>query len=332
MKCEDIQKELKAYLDKDIDDQRKREVKDHLSQCPNCSQYLERQKKLSGILHAWKGIEPSPHSYEKLESRIESNESFWGKIFTYAFGKKAMLRFAEVAAIVGITLVISQWLVEKPQQRIGDNLNTINFYFTEHQGAVIKTASRDLSSQAETRISVPMEDFLYYEHIDRFPRYSRPGIIFRGPSKFQWEIPLPEAPSISKGEILDLPQARNEVDFEPAAPTRLYPGYILDSVRKIDDYNSLHLIYTNGINTLSLFEQSLDGKNMLAAQDFREYAVYRSNQSAQDMGKTPDKSTILAWRNGSVSFVLIGNEEMSRLMEIAQVVSAVNKENHGLQE
>ena len=142
---------------------------------------------------------------------------------------------------------------------------------------------------------------------------------------------MSENPSISKGEILDLSEARIAVDFEPAAPPRLYPGYILDSVRKIDDYNSLHLIYTNGINTLSLFEQALDGKNMLAAQDFREYAVYRSNQSAQHMGKTPDKSTILAWRNGSVSFVLIGNEEMSRLMEIAQAVSAVNKENHGLQ-
>ena len=133
---------------------------------------------------------------------------------------------------------------------------------------------------------------------------------------------MPEAPPISKGKILDLSQARKVVDFEPAAPARLHPGYILDSVRKIANYNSLHLIYTNGINTLSLFEQSLDGKNRLAAQDFREYAVYRSSQSA----------TILAWRNGSVSFVLIGNEEMSRLMEIAQAVSAVHKENHGLQE
>ncbi len=331
MKCEDIQKELKAYLDNDIHDQKKREIKDHLKQCPNCTQYLERQKKLSGVLHAWKGIEPSPHSYEKLESRIESNESFWGKVFTYSFGKKAVLRFAEVVAIVCITLVISQWL-EEPQQRIGDNLNTINFYFTEHQGAVLKTVSNVLSPETGNRMPARTEDFLYYEHIDRFPRFSRPGVVFRGSSKFQRETPMSEIPSISKGEILDLPKARIAVDFEPAAPTRLYPGYILDSVRKIENYNSLHLIYTNGINTLSLFEQSLDGKNMLAAQDFREYAVYRSNQSAQDMGKTPDKSTILAWRNGTVSFVLIGNEEMSRLMEIAQAVSAVNKENHGLQE
>jgi hypothetical protein len=279
------------------------------------------QKELSGVLRAWKGIEPSPHLYEKLESRIESNESFWGKVFTYSFVKKAAFRFAGVVAIVGLTLAISHWL-GKPEPRRGDDLNTINLYLTEHQGAVLKTVSAELSSQYETRISVRPEDFLYYEHIDGFPRYTRPGVIFRGPSKSPREIPMPEAPSISKGEILDLPQARKAVDFEPAAPTRLHPGYILESVRKIADYNSLHLIYTNGINTISLFEQSLDGKQGLATKDFREYAVYRSSQSA----------TILAWRNGSVSFVLIGNEDMSHLMDIAQAVGTVNKNSHGMHE
>ncbi|MEE9502094.1 MAG: zf-HC2 domain-containing protein [Candidatus Aminicenantaceae bacterium] len=331
MKCEDIQKELKAFLDNDIDDQKKSEIKGHLNQCPNCTRDLERQKKLSEVLRSWKGIEPSTNSYEKLEARIESNESFLGKVFTYSFGKKAAFRFAEVVVIVGITLVISQW-IGKPQQRKRDDLNTINLYLTAHQGAVLKTVSDELSPEIGTRISARTEDFMYYEHIDRFARYTRPGVIFRGPSKSQRETPMPEIPSISKGEILDLTQARIAVDFEPAAPIRLYPGYILDGVRKIEDYNSLHLIYTNGIHTLSLFEQSLDGKNMLGAQDFREYAVYRSNRSAQDMEKTLDKSTILAWRNGAVSFVLIGNEEMSRLMEIAQAVSAVNKENHGILE
>jgi hypothetical protein len=321
MKCEDIQKELKAFLDDDIGAQKKAEIQDHLYRCQNCSKDLEQLKKLSEVLHTWKGIEPSPHLHEKLEATIESNESFWGKVFTYSFVKKAAFRFAEVAAIVVLTLLISHSL-RKPAPVAGDDMETINLYLTEHQGAVLKTVSEELPPQTETRLSVRPEDFLYYEHIDGFPRYTRPGVIFRGPSKSQREIPMPETPSISKGEILDLPQARKVVDFEPAAPVRIHPGYILDSIRKVADYNSLHLIYTNGINTLSLFEQSLDGKQGLAAQDFREYAVFRSNQSA----------TILAWRNGSVSFVLIGEEDMSRLMDLAQAVSTVNKENHGFRE
>jgi hypothetical protein len=331
MKCEDIQKELKAFLDNEIDDQKKAEIQEHLDGCPNCTKDLEQLKKLSEVLHTWKGIEPSPLLYEKLKSRVESKESFWEKIFSFSSIKKAAFRFAEIAAVVILTLFISH-LLQKPAPVTGDALDTINLYLTEHQGAVLRTVSEEPASEIETRISIPREAFYYYEHIDGFPRYSRPGVILKGPSKAKKEIPMPEIPSISKGEILDLPQARKAVDFEPVAPVRLHPGYILDSIRKIEDYNSLHLVYTNGINTLSLFEQSLDGKKGLAAHDFREYAVYRSNQTTQDKRTESDKATILAWRNGSVSFILIGNEEITQLMEIAQAVSTVSKNNHRIHE
>jgi hypothetical protein len=286
---------------------------------------------LSGVLHTWKGIEPPAYSFEKLQSRVGSKESFWEKVFSSSSIKKAAFRFAEIAAVVILTLIISQSL-QKPAPVTGSDSDTISLYLTEHQGAVHRTVSEEPASEIETRISVPREAFYYYEHIDGFPRYSRPGVILKGHPKSQIEIPMPEIPSISKGEILDLPQAQKAVDFEPVAPVRLHPGYILDSIRKIEDYHSLHLIYTNGINTLSLFEQSLDGEKGLAAQDFREYAVYRSNQTAQDKRTEPDKAFILAWRNGSVSFILIGNEDITRLMEIAQAVSTVSKNNHGMHE
>jgi hypothetical protein len=329
MKCEDIQKELKAFLESEMNEQKRRELEDHLDRCPDCAEELEQLRKLSEVLHTWKGIEPPAHSYEKLQSRLEPKESFWEKVFAYPFAKKAAFRFAEVLAIVTITLLISQWL-GKPSSVKGDDLDTINLYLTEHQGAVLRTVSEELAPQARTRMSVPPEDLLYYEHIDGIPRYTRPGVIFRGPTRTPRRILVPEVPSISKGKILDFPQAKNAVDFEPIVPFRLHPGYILDSIRKIEGYNSLHLIYTNGINTLSLFQQSLDGKKGLAAQDFREYAVFRNIESAELPMTTQDKATILAWRNGSVSFVLIGTEDMSRLMDLAQAFSAVNKNSHGM--
>jgi len=180
MKCEDIQKELKAFLDDDINDQKKVEVKNHLDQCPNCAKELEQLRKLSEVLHTWKGIEPSAHMYKELESRIEPKESFWGKIFTYSFIKKAAFRFAEVAAVVVLTLFISRSL-QKPAPVTGDALETINLYLTEHQGAVLRTVSEEPSSEMETRIFVPREAFYYYEHINGFPRYSRPGVILKGP-------------------------------------------------------------------------------------------------------------------------------------------------------
>ena len=39
--------------------------------------------------------------------------------------------------------------------------------------------------------------------------------------------------------------------------------------------------------------------------------------------------TILAWTDGALSYVLIGNTEMSRLMEIAELISATNRREEG---
>jgi hypothetical protein len=331
MKCEDIRKEWSAFLSHDLDDGKKAEIQAHMKQCPDCAREWERHKKLSEVLHTWKSIEPSPRMYETLAARMEGKTPFWGKVFSPVFIKKAAFRCAEVVVIAGLTLGISH-VLRKPAPAPEKIIDTINLYFTEHQGAALRTVSGKPTPQTKARISLHPEDFLYYEHIDGFPRYIRPGVILRGTSRSQRELPIPEPSSIHKGEVLDLPQARKAVDFDPVAPVRMFPGYILDSIRKVEDFNSLHLIYTNGVKTLSLFEQPLTGEQRLAAQDFREYAVYRSHDPAAGKAVAPNKATILAWRNGSVSFVLIGNEDMSRLMDIAQAVSAVNKQMHGTHE
>jgi hypothetical protein len=270
-------------------------------------------------------MEPSPDLWEKIKSRIKEDESLWGRIFSYAFLKKATLSFAGVATIVVLTLFVSN-LIQKPAQKVRNELATINFYLTEHQEVAAQEVSAELAPQPPTRIYVDRENILYYEFVEDFPRYARPGIIVRGPAS-QREISPKKTPVIYKGKILTLPQAQEAVDFNPVAPPSLHPGYILDSIKKIDDYNSLHLIYTNGIDTLSLFEQSLNGEKGLVAKDFREYAVYRSIEPAAGLeGKST--ATILAWKNGSVSFVLVAKMNMSQLTDLAQFISAAKRENN----
>jgi len=63
-----------------------------------------------------------------------------------------------------------------------------------------------------------------------------------------------------------------------------------------------------------LFEQPLDGQSRLSHQDFREYAVYQNKEQAG--------GTILAFRDDALSYVLIGNIEMSQLMDMARAISA----------
>ena len=325
MRCEDIQKELEAFLSNEIDEPKRSEIQSHLDECQNCSGVLRQLKRLSKVLKTWKEIEPSPMMYEKLKTRMKAHKSSWGRVFTYSFAKKAAFRFAGVVAIVVFTLLISN-LIQKPAQKASDDLATIDFYLTEHQEVVAQAVSAELSTRPTTRMYISRDDILYYEFIDGFPRSARPGIILRRPSS-QQEISPPKVSAISKGKILTLPQARNAVGFNPVAPPWLHPGYILDSIRKIDGYNSLHLFYTNGIDTISLFEQPSNGEQGLAAQDFREYAIYRSVEPAAGL-KGKGRATILAWSNGAVSFVLIGKTDMAQLMDMAQSISYTKRENH----
>jgi len=194
-----------------------------------------------------------------------------------------------------------------------DNSATINLYLKEHQDVVARHVSASPATPPPAQMRVSRHDILYYELFDDGPEYMRPGIIVRGSSS-QHQLGSPEAPAISNGHTLTLSEARQTADFELHALARLYPGYSLDQIRRIKGRDALQLLYTDGINSVSLFEQPLDGQRGLSRQDFREYAVY------QNKGQTG--GTILAWRDDALSYVLIGKIEMSQLMDMAQSISA----------
>lgn len=306
-KCEDIQKELEAYLSDEIDEPKKRHIRNHLQDCRNCSQVLQRLTKLSGVLDSWQALEPSPLMYEKLQARLKAHKSFGNPLV-----RKVAFKLTEVAAIVAITLSISHFF-GKPAPEIRDDSATINFYFKEHQDIVAQTVSANISPPPAAQMRVSRHDVLYYEFMDEPYEFARPGIIVRVPSYEQPTAPA-EIPAIANGHTLTLSEARKAANFDLISPPRLHPGYMLDQIRRIEGRDALHLLYTDGINTISLFEQPLDGQYGLAPQDFREYAVYHNKGQAG--------GAILAWRDDAVSYVLVGNAEMSRLMDMAQSINA----------
>ena len=193
-----------------------------------------------------------------------------------------------------------------------DDSTTINFFLREHQDVVARNASLNPAIPQPLRIHVNQQDILYYEMFDDQPEYMRPGIIVRGPSS-QRQINSSEAPTISNGHTLTLSEARKAANFNLVSPSWLRPCYRLDQIRKIEGRDALQILYIDGINSLSLFEQPLDGQYRLSRQDFREYAVYKNKGQAG--------GTILAWRDDVLSYVLIGNIEMSQLMDIAQSIN-----------
>jgi len=196
-----------------------------------------------------------------------------------------------------------------------DHSTTINLYLREHQGAVARTAALEASPPPSARMQVNQRDVLYYEYFDGEPGFMQPGIIIRGPSSEQ-QFNSSGTPAIANGHTLTLAEARATSTFALKAPPRLYPGYRLKEIRRIEGRDALHLVYTNGISGLSLFEQRLDGNRRLGAQDFREYAVY--------LNQGQGGRAILAWKDDTLSYVLIGTHEMSQLMNMAQSISAAN--------
>ena len=194
-----------------------------------------------------------------------------------------------------------------------DDSATINLYLKEHRDVVAQHASASPAAPQPAQMRVNQHDILYYEFLDDGPEYMSPGIIVRGPSS-QREIGLPEAPVISNGHTLSLSEAKETANFDLVAPPWFHPYYKLDQIRTIEDRDALQLLYTNGNNTISLFEQPLDGRRGLEPKHFREYAVYRNEGQVGGI--------ILAWRDDVLSYVLIGNTEMSQLMDMAQSISA----------
>jgi len=262
--------------------------------------------------------------YEKTQK--EKSALYEPNIWRITLGSK-------VGCLVAIFLIISSWVacfvLSRKVTDLRDELArrdaaiartndsaTINFYLREHQGVVARTASLDLSPPQPAHMRVSLRDILYYEFLDDRPEFTRPGIIVRGPSS-QREIRSPEAPIISNGHTLTLSEAKEAANFDLVAPPRLHPCYMLDQIRRIEGRDALQLLYTDGINSVSLFEQPLDGELGLSRQDFREYAIYRNK------GQT--EGTILAWRDDALSHVLIGNIEMSQLMDLAQSISVRNE-------
>jgi len=291
---------------------------------------LIKVKKLVKNLH----ITPSADMYEKtLSDTLRAREnSKKGASTVYKPNMWRIIVGSRIGGLAAAFLVISFLVTIFVQSREVTNLRyelestkrdmaiartdysaTINFYSKEHQDIVAQHASLKQAKGQLLQIHVSQQDILYYELLDDQPAYTRPGIIVRGPSSRQ-EIDASQMPIISNGHTLSLTEARKTADFDLVAPSWFNPGYTLDQIRRIEGRDALHMLYTDGINTLSLFLQPLDGRHGLSPQDIREYAIF--------LNKGQTGGTILAWRDAIRSYVLIGNIEISQLMNIAQSVSA----------
>ena len=115
-----------------------------------------------------------------------------------------------------------------------------------------------------------------------------------------------------------LPGAVPDAGFKPITPRYLPDGFALISadVSQVKTVRNLHLIYSDGIRTLSLFENATD-----RAIDFAGMKAQPTHFEDHDAWYVHDgPTTLLAWREHGLAFALVGDLELKELAQIATSV------------
>src|SRR5271156_3896142 len=111
-KCEDISKQLIAYLDRRANSADRNEVEAHLATCSACHQRAEEFRKMFGVLDALPTVEPSLGFDARLQARIaEEPRSRW-------FGW--LVPQPRLAFAMAMLLAVSVWVVQLPGTNSGD--------------------------------------------------------------------------------------------------------------------------------------------------------------------------------------------------------------------
>jgi len=306
---EHVEGELTLFLEGELSEEQRCHVEEHLASCEHCARALRELKRLPQILLEFGEIEQAETMFDEIKSRMERNS--WHRFFTLQLAWKIGLQFSFAVLIVCLTLFINGHLERQDNVDLSSP-KFINLYLREHQKRIQTATLREPPPMAH--IPVQPEDLVYSEFLSLFPDFvqiQRQLVLARGGMARQ---NLPTTPTIPAEETLTLGEAQKAVPFHVIAPPYLHPGYILDGICKVKERNSLHLVYTNGIDTLSLFEQALQGQKRLNAKELREYAIYRSQKDSH--------ATILAWRDDAIAFALVGVAEMRQLMGIVESIQS----------
>jgi negative regulator of sigma E activity len=113
----------------------------------------------------------------------------------------------------------------------------------------------------------------------------------------------------------DLPRTLEESGFKPVIPKYLPQGFRMIGAENstFRGLKNLHLLYSDGIRSLSLFENNADSE-----PDFGgvKPAITRfEGHDAQYVKEGP--TTLLSWREHGIAFTLIGDLDLKKLVAIA---------------
>lgn len=117
----------------------------------------------------------------------------------------------------------------------------------------------------------------------------------------------------------DLAAVVRTAGFAAVGPKYLPDGFlpVAGDVTDIKGVRTLHILYSDGLRTVSLFENARG-----AAVDLSKYTVHQTKIRAADAKYVEDgPTTLLTWAAGSRHFALVGELSRTELVRIASSVS-----------
>jgi outer membrane lipoprotein-sorting protein len=105
-----------------------------------------------------------------------------------------------------------------------------------------------------------------------------------------------------------------DVGFKPITPKYLPEGFSIvgSDVSNVKDVRNLHLVYSDGVRMLSLFENATNRVADFGA--LRPSTTAFENHDAKYVRDGP--TTLLAWREKGLAFTLVGDLDLKELMRI----------------
>lgn len=122
----------------------------------------------------------------------------------------------------------------------------------------------------------------------------------------------------SYDQVQSLPSAVPDAGFRPITPKFLPEGFSLvgADVSTVNGVKNLHLIYSDGIRTLSIFENATG-----RATDFSKMQPRATSIEGREASYVRDgPTTLLAWREHNLTFAVVGDLDLKELIQIAASV------------
>lgn len=149
-------------------------------------------------------------------------------------------------------------------------------------------------------------------------RYTQamPPTLFATPIPAGYHVIENNAPTANAS---DIERVVKDAGFTPASPRYLPEGFtvVTADVTTLKGVKTLHLMYSDGIRSLSLFENAAN-----AAADYGHMKPVATKIENRDALYVNDGSTtFLSWKNSGLTFALVGDLDLKELKAIAASVS-----------